>query len=614
MLGIFLISSCHFHGSSIEVESYPWQVRENEKRLEPLPGYWPQQAAPRAYRSLVLDSSTNDEDEEELNSLTRGPHAVLANSLSGIAARAVNEGRHDELIWVQTNRRIYREWLAETVSRNQLEERPPVSVHDLVKMYRDLDLLHGYVLYRRDDSQGRNYTKRDGINISINAATTLAAGMDGVLIVEERIEEEIAYLGLRRVADARMMTEEEAFEKVKASLSNKSLLTMDPRAPNLRDMAIAHRLATVYGTDDFFQRLVTWVEPNSVVLGWNSGDEGQHTQPLSRQGLVQSASNWANNIPMISAGAHQHVATRITHPQNDEIQESDEPPHLISFLMSDGDNVQYLMGGFFDRPGYWGEEIRGDFPVGWSICAAKLAQVAPGVLNKIEATATPNDNLIEFSGGYFYPDYFGRGRPDGIELLKTHADMLAVRMEETGTRVLTFICKDVTSRESLEAYQVFADRIPGLLGMIAVQYYPYNGGHGEIFWVEGMDGHQIPVITPRYCIWEHANWKGGGTPARIARLANEYSANALAESVPSYSLVSVHIWSVFQEIEGNDEQAENVPRPEGRRRGSGERGLYSIKRTIDRLDPKIRVVTPEEMILHLRAEKARNTNQQDSES
>lgn len=561
-------------------------------------GYWPRQSVPAAYRRIAMNVPGQDHHG-------RSAHRITIASLSGIAARAVNEGRHDELIWMETNSDHYDRWREETLGVHPLEERETLSLFDLLRHYVRLGLVDGYILYKGDTSEGPHYEFREGMNLSINAATMIAAAQGNAVLIEESQMAFARNLGLNMILDTREMTEADAHRAVADDLSRQALLTIDPRVYQLRDMAIAHGLPVVYGTGDFFHKLLEWVEPNSLVLGWNAGDEGEHTAPPSAWGLVQTASNWSINLPFLSMGLEDWSLEVLKLPSPPSSREPETGVSYMAFQLSDGDNLQYMMASFFDSDDFWDSSLRGRVPVGWTICGAHLSQAAPSVLSYLSRTTTTADSFAEFSGGYFYPDLFAgnRGSDARREVLELHARMLAHRMRKTGTRVLTFICKDINSDGAWEAYQIFAENIPDLLGMIAVQYYPYNQGRGEVFWVENPMGEMIPILTPRFAIWENARWHGAGTPARVARLKNELIADqANSQEGPTFSLVAVHNWSMFRYTSNGDENAQNITREEreSMAQPQGHRGLHAVKMTIDGLDDGIVVVTPEEMIRLIR--------------
>ena len=90
--------------------------------------------------------------------------------------------------------------------------------------------------------------------------------------------------------------------------------------------------------------------------------------------------------------------------------------HYASFVMSDGDNVQWVMGNFVvggQAGSYYANPRRGEVPLGGTRPLADLAQLAPYCLEELAARATPRDDFILFGGGYYYPDWFGSARRDG---------------------------------------------------------------------------------------------------------------------------------------------------------------------------------------------------------
>ena len=551
-------------------------------------GYWPIQASPRAYRALDLSA----------DSRPFLPEHTTATSLAGVAARAVNEGRHDELLWLRGYHLASDEWVAWTAGKLALVQNPDTSLWEQAARLRQAGLLRGYVLYHHDTSPGGAYHEREGLDESANVATMIAAAAGDLLLVDESLEHEAQAAGLPLVEDARGQSPVVVLARLDGQLSCHGILATDPVTPHMRDFAVAFRLPVVYGINDEYTTAIRRSYPNALVQGWNCGDESQHTQPPTRLGLVHTASNWAWNLVFTAAGAG---AIRPEPPPAPVFEPEAAPAGgYAAFLVSDGDNVQWTTGGFF-RDSWWGSPLRGSVPVGWTMNGASLAQACPAALARLFDTMTPNDDFVEYGGGYFYPDLFAVEREDRHAALVAHARMLAHRMPQGGSRVLGFICKDVASPASREAYEIFAEHIPSLAGMIAVQYAPYNGGHGNVYWVSNPAGERIPVLTPRYALWEHANWKGGGTPAAVAAMANQHAAEASAAGEIPFSLVVVHAWSSFLETQDDDPRAEDVPRdapPEARARAQGT--MPAIAWTARRLDPSIKVVTPEEMIWRLR--------------
>ena len=88
-------------------------------------------------------------------------------------------------------------------------------------------------------------------------------------------------------------------------------------------------------------------------------------------------------------------------------------------------------------------------------------------------------------------------------------------MQKMGIKAFGFICHKIDSKEALDAYRVFAEELEGIAGMLAVQYSPYNGGYGKVFWVKDRKGNDIPVISARGQIWLTRKKKSPVLPRRL---------------------------------------------------------------------------------------------------
>ena len=265
---------------------------------------------------------------------------------------------------------------------------------------------------------------------------------------------------------------------------------------------------------------MAWLEPLSPILGWNGGDEFETTDLSSGLGHIQTATDWCMNLPVLMAGTHRTNLAQVKNLNPHSIDWSDTRS-AVSFISTDGDNVQWFEGNFFhDGPSrsYWSNPARGQIPHGWSACPAQLAQLCPEAIEYMVATQTTNDCLIEWGGGYYYPDRFGRRRPNHAELLAQQARRTWALMKAANVRIIGFNFVRFDSPDTRAACEVFAGQTDGLLAILAFQYAPYEGGAGEVFWVKDRRGIEIPVISARYSIWAGANGRPrAGTPAKVAR-------------------------------------------------------------------------------------------------
>jgi hypothetical protein len=263
--------------------------------------------------------------------------------------------------------------------------------------------------------------------------------------------------------------------------------------------------------------------------------------------------------------------------------------------------VQWFESNFFRQPSFWNNPQRGTIPFGWSGCLAHLAQLCPEAIEHAAAAQSSNDSFIEWGGGYYYPDRFGQKRIAGKnrwELLGRQARRTWSFMEKTGTRLIGFNVTRFDSLETRQACAAFARQTGGLLAILVFQYSPYEAGAGRTFWVKDSNGIELPVISARYSIWEHANNREhSGTPAKVAREIRQSTQNAAPS--PRYDWVICHAWSWFKKAPGSDENAENMSQENAEARG-GERGYSPVAWCAERLPKSIRVVSPEELAWRIR--------------
>jgi hypothetical protein len=538
--------------------------------------WWPVQAVPKA----VVRTANQQEFPEP-----RAALQMMVQSVAGLAAKAVNEGRGDELVWVYNGDGDLEKWYARLIASHPDLARPGVfAPWELVDRYATRGIIKGYILYRRDQS---------GMNCSVNVATSLAGLLDGI-IVDEELEPAAKAHGLKMLMDVREKTQQWCFQTYRNQFNRRMLCIQDPQKPHVRDLAIAQKAFTVFGQDEPTSAAMEWLEPLSPILGWNNGDEFANTDLSTRYGDIQTAADWCLNLPVLMAGTEKLTLPKVKHFDPRTIDWKDARS-AVSFIDTDGDNVQWLEGNFFGNHDYWGNAERGKIPFGWSCCFAHLAQLCPQAIDYALATRSTNDWFIEWGGGYYYPDQFGRSRTNRWELLARHARRTWELMKKTDTRIIGFNCSRFDSPEPRKACEVFAGQTDGLLAILVIQYSPYEGGAGKTFWVKDRNGIEVPVISARYSIWEHSNYRErSGTPAKVAREIRQST-----EKRPRYDWVIAHAWSWFKRAPGADEDAEDMPQENAEASG-GVRGYAPVTWCAERLPASIRVVNPEELVWRIR--------------
>jgi len=526
---------------------------------------------------------------------------MLLQSISGLAAQAVNEHRGDELLWVTSTNVNVEEWGKRFLADHpQVADRGTFSPWDLVDRYARQRLIKGYILYRKDTSkQVPKKPYRADMNTSANVATSMAGLLGGVMI-DESLEPKAKQHGLALLLDARDKTQKWCFETYRDKFNRHALCTQDPEKIEVRDLVIAHRIFATYGPDEPFQEAMAWIEPPAPVLGWNGGDEFKTTNVSSINGDFQTSTDWCQNLPVLSAGSENATLPKAPAFDPRGIDWSDKRS-TVSFLESDGDNAQWFETGFFRGKGYyWDNPQRGQIPFGWSCPFAHLAQICPQAISYAEETRKPNDWFIEWGGGYYYPDLFASARPDRWDIVAKQAARTWSLMQKTGTHSIGFNVRWIGTADALRAYRTFARQTDGLTAIFAFEYSPYNAGQGEVFWVKDKNGVEIPVITLRYMLWYHHNDKPlAGTPARVARLIRQSVAKTAPADLPRNDWLMAHAWSYFKQAPGTDENAEDTK--EGDTPPTGAiRGYTPVLWCADRLPSNVHLVAPEEMAWRIR--------------
>jgi len=552
--------------------------------------WWPVQAMPKT----VVRTANQQEFPEP-----RIPLQMMVQSVAGLAAKAVNEGWGDEVVWVNNGAGDLEKWHARLLASHPDLATPGFfGPWELVDRYAQQRIIKGYILYRSDKSKGENNADRPGMNCSVNVATSLAGVLDGI-IVDEELEPAAKAHGLKLLLDVPEKTQQWCFQTYKNQFNRRMLCFQDPRIPHVRDLAVAQKVFTAYGSDEPTQQAMAWLEPLSPILGWNCGDEFINTDLSTRYGDIQTATDWCLNLPVLMAGTEKLNLPKVK-CFNPETIDWKDSRSAVSFINTDGDNVQWLEGNFFGNNSYWGNAERGKIPFGWSCCFAHMAQLCPQAIDYALATRSPNDWFIEWGGGYYYPDHFGLSRTNRWELLARQDRRTWALMKKTDTRIIGFNFSQVDSPDAHKACEIFASQTDGLLAILAYQYAPYEGGAGKIFWVKDHNGIEVPVITARYSIWEHANNRErAGTPAKIAREIRQTMEKAQRQETPCYDWVIDHVWSWFKRAPGADENAENMPQENAEAAG-GVRGYSPVIWCAERLPASVRVVSPEELVWRIR--------------
>lgn len=560
--------------------------------------WWPRFPRPAA---LLVVPFVGDHEE-----------GMTFETAAGLAARSVLAGRTGTLVLEDSSNTSYGRW------REMMQEavRPRceavADTWEAVARLQGAGVVRGYVRFRYDAS-ARGFHQDGPMDESANVATALSAVLEAVA-VSERFEAKAQALGLPRLADVSERDEAWCLREYGERFSRAVLLTSDPKSRVVRHLGVALGAFVVSRPGPVYEAALARCEPDSPVLGWGAGDEMGQTLPSSQWGLFQTATNWCHNLPpLMTEQVGETIpqeAVALPGPCRRGWRDVrwEEGVHYAAFLLSDGDNVQWLMGNFSGgTEGHWyyGSPLRGQFAFGWTFPYVDLAQLCPYALADLFRQATPRDDFVLYSTGYFYPDHFGEKRP-AAEALRLHARRVARYMRFGGLTTLGFNAQDWDSPAALGAYRTFAEEVPDLRGLFTVQYYPYSGGEGRILWVPGAAG-EVPVVSCRLTVWARTGRPRDTTPAGVARWLNTMPVGGRAAgagptwSEDHFTFVMPHAWSYFRDTGTNpDPAAEEPPAGEPPAGVVTARGLAPVAWAVRRLQPQVRVVTPTELLLQVR--------------
>ena len=278
--------------------------------------------------------------------------------------------------------------------------------------------------------------------------------------------------------------------------------------------------------------------PPFAVLGWGPDELGTVTA-ASRRGGGVVASDWATNLDVLSAFDVPALAQRVPPPPPPPPPPAPSPAqHTVCFLMSDGDNVQFLLNGFATDARWYGSPARGAVPLGWTLSAA-TADLAPAVPQRLYAAATPRDVFVAgVSGaGYFYPDEVLAGA-GGAAALRALAGLSEALMGKAGLRIANVLAR-ADGAPPAGAVEALLSR-PGIEALLWYPFSDYSGLRGAISWSSGGK----PVIGGRMNLWGDGANPSGPTFFNVTGLARALLAQARdPASAAGYSLVPVHAWS-----------------------------------------------------------------------
>ncbi|MEI3458122.1 MAG: hypothetical protein V8R28_14890 [Bacteroides cellulosilyticus] len=526
---------------------------------------------------VSIDNRNSINETETMQGLQ---YHLLCQSLAGLTNRMVEEGKSDVAVWLYDHggKASYK------VSKQALEDMGICEQgvqNGLELACSDYESVDGLRLQLKGFFDGYVLTDVKN-NPESGIVASVASHVYNSIIVDVRDKEYFEKAGYSMKYDATHKTTLDAWHEFKDKCNNEALVIMPVQTGELREFAIKNNLFVLNlnkkqgdprsGQNvDLLEEVLAWLQPNVPVYGWEQGvSEDQFVARISKNGHPMIPCDWSYNHSLTSLLYTERQQPVQAQSFNPKLIDFDKKRNYVSFFLSDGDNIQWMMQdfatSFYDVP----EAI--EVKMSYGLPVSTLSMMAPAQLHNLMNLRRDECSVLEMlGGGYYYIDTYSQNN-NRNDNLKIAAERLAVSMRRYHVGLLGVMAMDVKSAASREAYQAFVDANDRLEGIIALQYSPYAGGGGEVFWVTNKNGYDIPVITVRYSLWDRIHEREGSPDFIASKLKAE-------AQVESFSAICVHAWSRF---EGNAH------------------GAAAARLCAGKLDGRFEVVNMQELVWRLR--------------
>jgi hypothetical protein len=366
--------------------------------------------------------------------------------------------------------------------------------------------------------------------------------------------------GLEQVADVRGRTSAWVYQNYQDRFSKDWIVRQQPQfAYQQRDFAVLNSAFVFDATGAERDGYLAGQRDHSLVLGWGyENSEQEFFSSASRHNLMGVP---ADHLQSAAAASRWQVETP---PQPDRVSSAattESDVHYVAFVMSDGDNVQWLTNDFARDSRWFGSPHRGEFDFTFDMTPA-LRDVNPVALKYLydQAAADPARTYFATAGGY------GLNYPSETPDIEGSLDASIAAMRAVDHHVLS-VLDDAPHDPTLRAMAAREE----ILGVMLKTGAAYAGRRGAIDWTDGK-----PIVSVKYTLWD-----GFDTPNAIVAALNA-APRAPFSDERSYTIVNVHPWS-----SGTSGGGQGDP-------------MSSVAHIVDRLGPSVRVVTLEELFVHLR--------------
>ena len=443
--------------------------------------------------------------------MTKGEQTMIT-TLQGIVSSKSNE----QIYILSDSEPDYKLWLEDLRKNYNVKYKLIKDPWKLLKTFKSY--VDGYILYTTFNPP------------SLNNACSLAS-LKNSLVIDEAIEEKVKEQGLTKlVKDCRDTDKYWAFNTLwNSGLNHSTVIEISPdKAIALRDYAITSKSLVFYednvNDSSFRESIFKSMDDNGHCLGWGP-DEHNNVTIASKYGIDVTAADWSYNLSVLSS----YPSAQQKQKQDTNFK-GEDGVHYVTFIMSDGDNQQWMLGSNYSAKNWFGSNYRGDFNLGWSINKS-LYYLAPTVFHKYYESASSSkyfDNFVTSpsGNGYMYPSKFP------INKLDNYTNILSEYMKKVDQNYVLILDDEALYKTNIWDKYTSHDNIHGLLYL---NYYKNNSYEGKIVW-----SNNKPIVSCRDLLW----WGLESENNLIDNINKRINLGYTDIKNPnSYSFVYVHVWS-----------------------------------------------------------------------
>lgn len=422
--------------------------------------------------------------------------------------------------------------------------------------------LENLAAHYKDNIKGYILCSMDSGDDSIDVAISLAGLLDAAIATKAN-RKTLDNLGYECILDVtecddQWLRESEYWDQLSRDIAFEQPSSMVPKLADYAILCGAYFNFYDGRNNNEHKAMYKFLNDNAIVFGYNNTlGEFDTVKSFSELNIQMLPSDHAYNISTLSGFS----VDSLTQKRASDAAVDVENVHTVCFLMSDGDNMQWVLNNFATETKWFGSPLRGTFDMGWGIPPTSVDLIAPMATYLYDSMTERDEFVMELSGlGYTFPSKWGS------EQRQAMAGELSEYMKRSDLRFAE-ILDDNGFNESVVSDFTAQD---GINGLFYIEYSHYAARNGKIIWTNGK-----PTVSAHYRLWANNT---DSSIEMLSKRINNASTDPTDEK--AYSFIIVHAWSGMKDGKLSD----------------GGNTMEAISALIEKFDDNVEVVTPSEFM------------------